>query len=177
MIRIEQFILFGSLLSSFSGCVSPPSFVENPFEGVYKVTSHTRNEKDCNSPGGAVTDGDKFFKLTEEVAFNAKILAYRSCTNANTCEADLKLFPSFFNEGNGWMRRIKSATPRGTDRCELQLVEGPLVKTQTGFVIEWKSFERTISLAPGEICHSDIVDKHRAELICKSLEAIVAERQ
>jgi hypothetical protein len=179
MTRPKSFFLFSIFLGILSGCAKSagPTATNNPFEGTYKVTSYNRNEKDCNSTGAPVSDGPKFFKLTEETSFNRTILAYRSCTDANTCDVDLNLYASFTNEGNGWMRRIKSTTPRGTDRCELQLVEGPLVKTERGFVLEWKGFERTINLGPGEECNPDIVDKHRSELMCIGRQELVAEKQ
>jgi len=179
MNRTKQFILFGSFLWILSGCVITPNPNDNgnPFEGVFKVTSHTRNEMDCNSPGADVTDGDKFFKLTEESLFGTKILAYRSCTDANTCASDLSLFESFIDEGQGWMRQVKTSSSGGTDMCSLGLTEGPLVETDTGFTLDVKSSQGMITLSMGEMCDTDIVDAHRADLMCTGLEALVAERQ
>src|SRR5690242_17178109 len=118
MNRISNSIFIGTFLWLLGGCVvqADPA-AENPFVGVYKVTSHTRNEMDCTSPGTAVTDGDAFFKLSEENVFGTKLLGYRSCTDATTCDTDFSLFESFIDEGKGWMRQIKTSS--GTTTCAL----------------------------------------------------------
>jgi hypothetical protein len=123
MSRTSQHVLIGSFLWLLGGCViNAPAPDDNPFEGTFKVTSHTRNEMDCMSPGAAVTDGDTFFNLKEESLLGTKILAYRTCTDANTCETDFSLFESFIDEGKGWMRQVKTSS--GTTECSLGLVEG-----------------------------------------------------
>jgi hypothetical protein len=177
MSRTSNFIFVGSFLWLLGGCVvkTDPG-ADNAFEGTFKVTSHTRNEMDCTSPGTAVTDGDTFFKLTEESLFGTKILAYRSCTDATTCVSDLSLFESFIDEGKGWMRQVKTSSGSGMT-CSLGLVEGPLVETETGFTLDTKSFNGEVTLIPDEKCDTDLVDSRRNDLACKGIESLVAERQ
>jgi len=149
----------------------------DPFEGTYKVTSHTKNGMDCNGPGADVTDGDAFFSLTEESFLGTPILAYRACTDATTCDESIGLLESFIDEGNGWMRQVKSSgSSGGSSDCSLGLVEGPLVKTETGLELEIKSYSGTITLAAGETCDTDLVDAHRAELMCSGTERITADK-
>jgi hypothetical protein len=64
---LSNFVFIGTFLWLLGGCViqTDPS-EKNAFDGVYRITTHTRNEMDCTSPGTAVADGDAFFKLGEE---------------------------------------------------------------------------------------------------------------
>ncbi len=176
MTRTSKLLFIGSFLWLLGGCViNGNSAGENPFEGTFKVTTHTRNEMDCTSPGAAVTDGDAFFKLSEETVFGTKLLAYRSCTNATTCATDMSLFESFIDEGKGWMRQIKTSS--GTTSCSLGLVEGPLVETETGLTLDTKSSQGDVMLGANEKCDTDLVDTHRNDLMCTKIESLVAERQ
>ncbi len=177
MNRTSKTTLLVSFLWLLGGCViNANPTPDNPFEGVFKVTSHTRNEMDCATPGAAVTDGDTFFKLSEETLFGQKILAYRSCTTATTCATDPSLFESFIDEGQGWMRQVKTSGGSGTS-CSLGLVEGPLVETATGFTLDTKTSKGDIMLGANEKCDTDIIDAHRTDMMCTGVEALVAERQ
>jgi hypothetical protein len=177
MTRTSKLFFIGSFLWLLSGCViNGDPAGENAFEGTFKVTTHTRNEMDCATPGADVTDGDKFFKLSEETLFGTKILAYRSCTDATTCASDLSLFESFIDEGKGWMRQVKTSSGSSTT-CSLGLVEGPLVETETGFTLDTKTSKGEVMLVADEKCDTDLVDPHRTDLMCTGIESLVAERQ
>jgi hypothetical protein len=177
MTRLLSLTLLSCSLVFFAGCVvkaDPDTDTENPFEGTFAVTSHTRDETGCTGPGADVTDGDAFFNLKEENFFGTPFLAYRSCTDASTCDESANLFGSFINEGNGWVRDVKSSS--GTDPCSLTLVEGPLVETETGFRLESRTFKGEVMLKAGEECDPDLADTRRAELTCTAIEILVADK-
>ncbi len=161
-----------------TGCVvvgDPGPDAEDPFEGTFKVTSHTQNEAGCTGPGTDVTGADTFFNLKAENVFGSQILAYRSCTDASTCEENANLFKSFFDEdGKGW--GVDITTSSGTGPCALSLVEGPLVETETGLRLETRTHSATLELNAGETCDTDLAKARKAELPCTAIEFLTADK-
>lgn len=178
MTRALAITLLSCFLAFATGCgdsADPEPDEANPFEGTYKVTSHTKDEMGCTGPGTDVTDGDTFFRLTEENLFGTPFLAYRACTDATTCEESADLFGSFINEGNGWVRHIETASGI-TDICTLTLIEGPLVETETGFRLESRTHTADVMLSMDEACDTDLVQPRRDELTCTAIEILVADK-
>ncbi|MDC3981670.1 hypothetical protein [Polyangium jinanense] len=178
MTRALAVTLLSCFLGFVTGCgdtADPEPDEGNPFEGTYKVTSHTKDEMGCTGPGTEVTGGDTFFRLTEENLFGTAVLAYRTCTDATTCEESTNLFASFINMGNGWVRHIETAS--GTsETCALSLTEGPLVETETGLRLESRTHSADVMLNMGEECDTDLVEPRRDELTCTAIEILVADK-
>lgn len=147
----------------------------DPLNGTYQVTSHTRDETGCTGPGTEVMSGDKFFNLQKEFFLGVPILGYRACTDATTCSEDANLFESFNDENGSWVRVI--GTTSGTDTtCSLAESKGTLVKTATGLTLETRTLSADIMLSAGEACDTDQIDKHRAELTCTAIELLAADK-
>jgi hypothetical protein len=163
---------------SLAGCViqtDPDSNATNPFEGTYQVTRHTSNDMDCNGAQTDVTDGDKFFSLKEESLLGTPFLSYRSCTGATTCDESASLFLSFIDEGDGWVREIKTSSGSGTS-CSLSYIFGPLVETETGLSIETRTQSGSVMLGTGETCDTDLAEARKAELPCTGIEFLSADK-
>lgn len=152
-----------------------PPDTNDPFNGTYRVTSHTRDETGCTGPGTEVMGGDAFFNLQKEFFLGVPILGYRSCTDATTCSKDANLFESFNQEDGTWVRIIGTAS--GTEpTCSVSESKGTLVKTATGLSLEIRTLSGELMVSAGEPCDTDLIDKRRDELSCTAIELIAADK-
>ncbi len=137
--------------------------------GTYEITSHTRTEMTCDGDGAEVMETE-FFSLEIDDVFGFSILGWHDCASAESCEEASSLLRSFMERDGRWV--LESTQAGGIDDCQGSISEGSLEETADGVHIEIRTLSGLIELEDGEECGTDLIDAHRDELECTSLELI-----
>lgn len=138
--------------------------------GTYEITSHTETVMTCDGDGADVMGDTMFFSLEIDDVFGFEVLGWHDCSSADTCEDTSSLLRSFMESDGEWV--LESTQAGGIDDCQGSISEGSLEETADGVRIEIRTLSGLIELEDGEECGTDLVDAHRDELECTSLEII-----
>jgi hypothetical protein len=171
--RIAVVSLFCALAVGTFGCGDDDP-MNSPYEGVYQVDSHTENNDGCDAEGDAIDDDD-IFKLGMDEWFGTRFLAYYDCTSADECEDSISLFGSFYERsGDGWVGEGTSWSYfDGT--CNVSLSEGKLNFDDGDSIrIERRRYSGELTVDNEDECDEDLIEEHRDDLVCDSLEVIIA---
>ena len=154
-------------------------------EGIYSVTTWTRNPTACDAEGPSVASThDPFFYVKNENFLGASFVNVNGCADVTTCKTDandedtIHIGNFFFEEGSdgsGWSSRSAFAF-EVQGQCEGGVTESTLTISSSGFRIEQKHFEAVpFAASAGEDeCPDDKVEQAIAGQPCDELEVVTA---
>ena len=144
-------------------------------EGLYMVTSHTRNDVACDMEGSDVTGGNPYFRLVEEKRFGNNQLSFYGCSAPETClPAPSTTLSGTMMSGDSWTAEFPSVVIfPGSNDCELAWTSVSIDPSGSDVRIESTADTGSVVVASDTDCVNDLVSMNMSMLMCTQFEVIV----